>query len=269
MASIGPWRRVGIAIMVLAILAALAFIAFREGGYVAALRSLETFFQQQGMSPEESQNVSAGVLQSALDVLFLTGVLSMIGYVQQGFRRRTETRLAAQTIFGAYKDFVSLLVALRATQEKQGTQPLEIEQVSSRIVRLETAMANLRSMPLHFIAVMPEAANVAITEAIGQLGPFHAFTQAVRQPASSAASSRVRTVYIGSAAVAKSRATITELHATMRTFFRALGVDGAIRRQMDGKLSEQMAACAEVANTFITIAPETAALATLASTPPA
>jgi hypothetical protein len=252
-ASFEPWRRVGVAVMVLLALGGLAFIAFREGGYGAALAALETFFQQQGIAEAEAGNAAAGALQSTFDLVFLTGVLGMFGYVQQGFRRRAETRLAARTIFSAYRSFVRMLDALRGMQEKHG-QPISVEQIRPRLARLEQAMDELGAVPLHFFSVMPEAANEAIADVRFRLSPFRAFAYAVQSPGSAAAA-RPRTLYIGSASVGRSGDTVRDLHEAMTKFFVALGAGAAIRRDMQGALQEIMQRCAASANNFITIAP--------------
>lgn len=251
----GPWGRVLIAGSVAAIIAALAVAAFQLGQFAVAFELFRSYFVGQGISPDDAGDVASGALQTLVDLVFLTGVLAMFGFVDRGFKKHARRRQAARSVLNAYVSFVRALVSVRNAQgEKTGVVYTQL--FAARLARLRRSMDELSTRPFFFADVFPEPANDAIESMREKLSYFYAVIDYLGGWAAAESADPKRqffTVFIRYSNPQKATDFVVSFHSDMLAFFKALHPAQSIQRKLRGELAGSMNAMAAIASRFVTV----------------
>lgn len=238
----GPWRvfweSAAIVVVVLGISAAVLHFA----PVASAFGSIEHYLEGRGFEKGAAENFAAGLIQTLIELLFLTGAFALISLVARAFQQRTVRVRAARQVFNAYKRFIEKLAYLH----RQGSKTTQTSTFFDfQIAQLSRALDALQVRPLDFGGALPHKASEAFDDALNDLDNFYLFADRLTSWVSAPTAAAATRPFFVLPATRDSPAppgedSFVKLHDHMLRFFTKLPTPGALKKQLRGDLQNQM-----------------------------
>jgi hypothetical protein len=239
----GPWRALGDALVIVAVVILVGFVLVQWGPVGPMVAAIQGYLESRDLSPGAAENLAAGVVQTLVELILLTGAFALVGIVSQTAQRHRAQVQAARQIFGAYAALVKRLEALHNTGRERAVPTGSF--LSFQIAQLGRALEALQARPLYFPGALPQEAADAFNEALDRLEPFYQFSDSlVAWAGASNKSDPTKDFYVRPAkkeAPAPPGAdAFTVLHDQMMRFLRLMATPNLIKKAMKESLRPKM-----------------------------